>query len=645
MRHFGDITKLNGTELPIVDIITGGSPCQGLSVAGKRKGLEDERSGLFVEQIRLIKEMREHDRNNGTAESELRPRYMVFENVQGLLSCTQGQDFQAVLEETVKIADENAVIPRLEEGQKWSHAGLILAENFSVAWRLHDAQYWGVPQRRKRLCMVADFNGQSAGEILFNPRLGGETEYTETFKTESDTRNESRPEIQFVSESVSRDIEQSEKEGETVARNTEDCINQTSGKYVCYGIGSYDSNAMKSSNPHSGIYEADTSRTLDLNGGNPACNQGGMAVVQIEKDVTVRKYPVDEERLKKCLREHKNMSANEIAEKLNKPKTLVEHWFRNDKCFAIPDAEVWYDLKKLLGIDTDEFDKSITEFELQPCKYDMSNRIHLGDISPTLTAVNSENTLYCIEGNGSRESHKGDGYKESEIMYTLNTVEQHAVFDARGNGNGNLSPTITGDHENRITDYTAVCVGPSTQRKPNEDNFNKVISYDLDRAAFNQGKNALYDFTIDEEMTGSQVARDPDAVFQSVVRRLTPTECERLQNFPDGWTDIGDWYDDKGKKHKGEADSPRYKALGNSICLPFWQWMAERIIAVLKKDGIENPTMGSLFSGIGGFELVFKRIGCEPLWASEIEPFPIAVVKKHFGDEDTGEIGDIEKYL
>jgi DNA (cytosine-5)-methyltransferase 1 len=120
--------------------------------------------------------------------------------------------------------------------------------------------------------------------------------------------------------------------------------------------------------------------------------------------------------------------------------------------------------------------------------------------------------------------------------------------------------------------------------------------------------------------------------IDTVVRRLTPLECERLQGYPDGWTDIGEWIDTKGKKHK-DADSPRYKALGNSIALPFWQWMAERMTKILKDDGIKNPTMASLFDGIGGFPLVYSRCGVVPVWASEIEEFPIAVTKIHFGEE------------
>lgn len=123
--------------------------------------------------------------------------------------------------------------------------------------------------------------------------------------------------------------------------------------------------------------------------------------------------------------------------------------------------------------------------------------------------------------------------------------------------------------------------------------------------------------------------QNEDTSVKTVVRRLTPLECERLQDFPDGWTDIGEWTDTKGKTHK-EADSPRYKALGNSIALPFWQYLARRICAQYERD----ITMGSLFSGIGGFELVFSRCGAKPLWASEIEEFCVAVTKKHFGDDD-----------
>lgn len=148
-------------------------------MAGKRAGLDGERSGLFMEQIRIIKEMREHDRANGRTDEFIRPRYMVWENVPGALSSNKGEDFRCVLEETAKIVQEDAVIPEPPKGG-WSHAGCIMGDGWSIAWRLHDAQFWGktiyadgrvqfpgTPQRRKRLALVADFGGHSSPEILF----------------------------------------------------------------------------------------------------------------------------------------------------------------------------------------------------------------------------------------------------------------------------------------------------------------------------------------------------------------------------------------------------------------------------------------------------------------------------------------------
>lgn len=162
-------------------------------------------------------------------------------------------------------------------------------------------------------------------------------------------------------------------------------------------------------------------------------------------------------------------------------------------------------------------------------------------------------------------------------------VTERKIFDARGNGDGKIAPTITDDHESRITDYTAFAVERKTMKK---------IAW--------------------------------------IVRRLTPMECERLQGYPDGWTDIGEWVDSKGKKHK-YADSPRYKALGNSIALPQWFWIAQKMKPYLS----ENATLGSLFDGIGGFPLVWQKTygNGTARWASEIEEFPMTVTKRRFGEE------------
>ena len=179
MKHLGDITKIHGDQVPAVDVITGGSPCQDLSIAGNRAGLAGERSGLFMEQIRIIKEMRERDARDGRPVKFRRPRYCVWENVPGAFSSADGEDFRAVLEEFARVSDPEAVVPRPSQG-KWTPSGVIVGDGFSVAWRTIDSQYWGAtqyvdgrmlvpgtPQRRRRISLVADFNGQSAAEILF----------------------------------------------------------------------------------------------------------------------------------------------------------------------------------------------------------------------------------------------------------------------------------------------------------------------------------------------------------------------------------------------------------------------------------------------------------------------------------------------
>jgi len=195
--HYGDITQIKGRNVSVVDCVIGGSPCQDLSISGKRAGLAGERSGLFMEQIRLIKEMREHDKEtSGRAAPFIQPRFMVWENVPGVLSSNRGEDFRIVLEETAKVAESTAVIPR--PPGKWTNAGCILGNRWSIAWRVFDAQFWGVPQRRRRIALVADFGGECAPEILFER------------------------------ESVSGDIKESGETREDAARSAETGVAETS---------------------------------------------------------------------------------------------------------------------------------------------------------------------------------------------------------------------------------------------------------------------------------------------------------------------------------------------------------------------------------------------------------------------------------
>ena len=169
MVHVGDITKLDGTDLPPVDIICGGSPCQDLSVAGTRAGLSGSRSGLFMEQIRLTKEMRDADIQTGRPALLVRPRYLVWENVPGAFSSGEppGEDFRIVQEEIVRIKCDQLSVPRPDTGRWEPAGGIVLGDAFSLCWRVLDAQYWGVAQRRRRIFLVADFGGLTALPILF----------------------------------------------------------------------------------------------------------------------------------------------------------------------------------------------------------------------------------------------------------------------------------------------------------------------------------------------------------------------------------------------------------------------------------------------------------------------------------------------
>ena len=224
LKHLGDITKINGAEVEPVWCITGGSPCQDLSIAGKRAGLAGARSGLYMEQIRIVKEMREHDRSIGRTGELVRPRYMVWENVPGAFSSNFKDgfgDFGAVLEEAVRIAEPGFSLPRLPDKQKWTKSGGLVGDGWSVAWRTHDAQYWGVPQRRRRISMVVDFNGHTAGDILFE-RFGG-AESSGVHEVVADSGRESGSEVQPDAEGVRRDPPEGGTAREEIAGGAENC--------------------------------------------------------------------------------------------------------------------------------------------------------------------------------------------------------------------------------------------------------------------------------------------------------------------------------------------------------------------------------------------------------------------------------------
>lgn len=411
---------------------------QDLSIAGKRAGLAGARSGLFMEQVRIVKEMREADKRNGRTGDMVRPRYLVWENVVGAFSSNKGKDFAAVLEEIIKIVEPQA--PGIEVPEKgwptWGGYHDEVGGRWSVVWRTHDAQHWGVPQRRRRISVVADFGGDTASEI------------------------------QFDGESVSGDIAESGAAGERVAEAAERGFNPEVGDCMT-------------------AWDCQSKRIFDTNGKSPTL-QGG------------------------------------VGGGVNNP------------------------------------------------------------------------AIFCMATQqGGAELRTGG----NQVPLTYQDVT------------GTLSPGAHAGSYNGQDAYNDMLVCGATPDVAHTLRAKANCAYREDAETY--------------------------PVQNMVVRRLTPLECERLQGFPDGWTDIGDWVktDKRGReiKVKGSADSPRYKALGNSIALPFWDWMLRRMARYLP----EGATLGSLFDGIGGFPLCFERIHGKGTarWASEIEPFPIAVTKRWFGEE------------
>lgn len=561
MKHLGDITKIHGDQIEPVDCITFGSPCQDLSIAGRRAGLAGERSGLFMEAVRIIKEMRSS--TNG-----IHPTFAVWENVPGAFSSNGGEDFRTVLEELARVEQPDASIPRPPREGRWSKAGAIAGNGWSLAWRQLDAQYWGktiydgrtgsvlrmgTPQRRKRIALVANFGGQRAGEILFE-REGLPGHFDESVQTREEATG-------FAGNCPSGN---DSMVGEVIPINTQTATRYKSlGERTGLGVGESGDPAytLQATHEHGVCY----------------CIQGNVA-----------------DRLGST-----KMNGAGVAENVSYTLNTVDH---HAVAYAAESGE-----------------------NFQPVVLE-SNQAHA-----TATQTGICPTLPASMG-------MGGGY--------IPMITDRKVFDARGNGDGKIVPTITGDHQNRITDYTAIAVdlynGTVTGDTATSITCRSIASHSGPQVMESYGiGNGQAHASVTKEKSGTlDTMHDAQAVaiehmelpkkIAWIVRRLTPTECERLQGYPDGYTDIGDWTDSKGKKHK-YADSPRYKALGNSIALPQWFWLVQKMRPYMK----EKPTLGSLFDGIGGFPLIWQRAYGDGTarWASEIEEFPMAVTKMRFGEE------------
>lgn len=460
-----------------------------MSQAGKREGLAGERSGLFLEMIRVITEMREA--TNGEY-----PKFAIWENVRGAFSSSKGEDFRCVLERFARIVEPDVSIPRPSgKNGKWAKSGAISGNGWSLAWRLFDAKYWGVPQRRQRIALVMDFGGQRAAEILLErtSMSGNSCESVPAWKTFARTLETSIVGYDRVVESGNSVTGDAESEG----------TGRSGGK----GTG----RVLESDHRETSTRCTEPAAyTLKIRSG---CEGGGKgALVQTELSATISTL---------------------------QDQTLI--------CLA--ENPFLHNLKQKIS-------PVVFESHSQDARYTQQ-----GDTSPTCTAqwgTGGNNMPLVVEKKAFAMQRIGE-YKESEYASTI-----------------------------KSRDYKDA----------------------TDLIAEKETKNLRW-----------------------IVRRLTPLEDERLQGFHDGWTDIGDWIDENGKKHK-TSDAARYKALGNSIALPQWYWIFQKMKPYIG----ENPTLGSLFDGIGGFPLVFQSTYGEgaAIWGSEIDSFCVAVTKKHFPEKQRG---------
>lgn len=507
-----------------------------------------DRSGLFMEQIRIVKEMRERERSNGRTGELVRPRYMVWENVPGALSSNRGNDFAAVLEEIIKIAEPEA--PHIQVPKYgWPTWGA------TVTWQ--DDGVWLIESTMR--------NGGECPNAAVESRL-------------SQILEEAPPTKYYLSRAACQGIlRRAERRGKDLPEQLKQALLiQSASGGGCDGGGK------------GALVQTEKSGTLGTGNDQTlfcmATQQGGAEIRADDKAPTLTAAA--------------GMSGN------NQPVVIPI----NDKATRFKN-----------GGDTRKNDGS-------------GNGLGIGkdgDPAPTITSA---------------DKHIVAAFKSNTIldMSDANDVirecgEVAPSLQARMGTGGNQVPlTYAFQSSSALSESDVASTQSARQYKSPTD---LVCAVDCRNFTENGNVNGTLQA---KESGGSSLNLNNVCRQSNVVRRLTPLECTRLQGFPDGWVDIGEWTDEKGRVHK-EADAPKYKALGNSIALTFWKWLLRRISEYLP----EGATLGSLFDGIGGFDLCWAEInGAENCrWSSEIEQFPIAVVKRHFGDEDAGIVGDVYKFL
>lgn len=615
MLHLGDITKINGADIEPVDVITFGSPCQDLSVAGKQAGLSGERSGLFMEAVRIIKEMRR--KTNGKY-----PRYAVWENVPGAFSSNDREDFRVVLEELCKIKDESAVIPRpsIRGGSKgkWQNTGLILADKYSIAWRVLDAQFWGVPQRRRRIFLVADFRGQSAGEILFE-RNGLSRSFAESRKAWKGIAADTT----FGSCKSGKCFDvRGNGNGNIVPTITGDHNNRvTDYTSVVVFDGENITSKANASNPQ----EGDPCHTIGATGAKRAlvCFGYDMYNQESTDDKTrTLKTPIGGDDLPVIVMPLENRPTDGRLKicKNGIVQTLTGRMGTGSGNEALLLVGVDTYNQNLTGNKAKNLLAGHTDCDGVPCVAMnlTQDPVPNEKVFPCLSTGNpitgQANLAVCysldsLSSNSMKSDNKHSGFHETEKHRTLDTLCHNPTCNQGGTvicvatqqGGAeiaeNLCPTVT------------AAAGMSGNNQP-------FLCYAIDRAAFNQGKNAQYNIGIDDSgIVQTLVAKGPGAVcypiaingevagtldasyFKGtgmrngvereiivahlkkkwVVRRVVPIECARLQGMPDWWC-----------KDIPHSDSAEYKMWGNGMALPCVLYVMEGIAIQLRKEILSN---------------------------------------------------------
>lgn len=613
MKHLGDVSKVKGGEIEPVDIITFGSPCQDMSIAGKRAGLkhadmgddETTRSGLFLEAIRIIKEMRE-------ATNGVYPRYAIWENVPGAFSSNRGEDFRTVLEEFIRVKEKDAVMPDVPKAG-WPYADCYSGNGWSLAYRVFDAQYWGVPQRRRRIYLVADFRGQRAGEILLKPEglrrnsAQSGTHGQETARCAKNSVGTAIGGVDRYNQSFLSGLAQTLR-----ASGGGDCIPTVlapvavychqgngidrAGKCLtAYSFDSLSSNSMKSKNPHSGCRAVEIAKTLDTGYPDPSKNQDGIAIVEkiILDDQGGQQISVCTDGKSPTLRAEAHGNAPYVINK----KTLVYDTRGNGAGETVPTI-------------TGDHNNRITNYTALCCEavvYDGANitsplnktNPQAGDPCHTISTDSRNYIVCCLQGNGIDRADtagcNGKGWRENEY-YTLNTIDRPAVCYQKVVGS--LCATDYKWVQQQQVGEGRLIVEPCPYQKATG-----PLMANSHPGSYT-GQDAYTDmFVVGKEKTVA-------VPVHYIVRRLTPTECARLQGFPDLWghLDKKESFTDEEYKfwlevrntyakinnkavkdytkaqiltwyNKLHTDSAEYKMWGNGIALPNALYVMQGIAA------------------------------------------------------------------